>query len=38
MRYNEFTDKQKLDIIDRKILKIYNIILVVNDALEYRQD
>ena len=38
MSYKNITDKQKLDIIDRKILKIYNIISVVNDALEYRQD
>jgi len=38
MSYKNITDKQKLDIIDRKILKIYNIISVVNDAMEYRQD
>ena len=38
MSYKNITDKKKFDIIDRKILKIYNIISVVNDALEYRQD
>lgn len=36
MQYSKLTDKQKLDIIDRKIQKIYDIISVVNDALEYR--
>ena len=36
MRYSKFTDKQKLEIIDRKIQKIYDTICVVNDALELR--
>lgn len=36
MRYYDLEDKQKLDIVNRKILKICNIISVVNDAMEYR--
>ena len=36
MKYSKLTDKQKLEIIDRKIQRIYDIICVVNDAIEFR--